>query len=62
MLLPNENVVFRCPIPLKEKMRAYAEANQQRLSVFIRSACVEAMNKYQPPFPPVDIIEEEDDE
>ena len=62
MLLPNENVVFRCPIPLKEKMRAYAEANQQRLSAFIRSACVEAMSKSQPPFPPVEILEEEDDE
>ena len=53
MLLPNENVVFRCPIPLKQKMRAYAEANQQRLSAFIRSACVEAMKNSKAPLPPV---------
>lgn len=53
MLLPNENVVFRCPIPLKEKMRAYAEANQQRLSAFIRSACVEAMKNAPSPLSPV---------
>lgn len=58
MLLPNENVVFRCPIPLKEKMKAFAEANQQRLSAFIRSACVEAMKKPQAPLSPIQKLEE----
>ena len=48
MLIYNQNVVFRCPITLKEKMKAFAEANQQQLSAFIRSACVEAMKKQSP--------------
>jgi hypothetical protein len=58
MLLPNENVDFRCPIPLKAKMKAFAEANQQRLSAFIRSACVEAMKNSQAPLSPVQKLEE----
>lgn len=62
MLLPNENVVFRCPIPLKEKMRAYAEANQQRLSAFIRSACVEAMKNSKAPLSPNQVNKDSDNQ
>ncbi len=41
----NSNVVFRCPAGLKAKMRAFAEANDQHLSAFIRSACVEVLRR-----------------
>ena len=41
----NTNVVFRCPAGLKAKMRAFAEANDQHLSAFIRSACVEVLRR-----------------
>lgn len=51
----NTNVVFRCPAGLKAKMRAFAEANDQRLSSFIRSACVDTlrreMDDYRPNIP-----------
>jgi hypothetical protein len=51
----NSNVVFRCPASLKAKMRAFAEANDQHLSSFIRSACVEVlrreMSDYRPNIP-----------
>jgi hypothetical protein len=48
----NTNVVFRCPAGLKAKMRAYAEANDQHLSSFIRSACVEILRREMPSFTP----------
>jgi hypothetical protein len=41
----NSNVVFRCPAGLKAKMRAFAEANDQHLSSFIRSACSEVLRR-----------------
>lgn len=41
----NTNVVFRCPAGLKAKMRAFAEANDQHLSSFIRSACSEVLRR-----------------
>ena len=41
----NSNVVFRCPQELKSRMRVFAEASGQRLSSFIRSACVEVMRR-----------------
>jgi hypothetical protein len=41
----NTNVVFRCPSGLKAKMRAFAEANDQHLSSFIRSACSEVLRR-----------------
>lgn len=41
----NTNVVFRCPASLKAKMRAFAEANDQHLSSFIRSACSEVLRR-----------------
>jgi hypothetical protein len=42
-MFQNTNVAFRCPAGLKAKMAAYAEANEQHLSDFIRSACVDAL-------------------
>ena len=48
----NTNVVFRCPAGLKAKMRAYAEANDQHLSSFIRSACTEVLRREMPEFRP----------
>ena len=51
----NTNVVFRCPAPLKAKMRAFAKANDTHLSTFIRSACVEVLRRemkdYHPNIP-----------
>jgi len=51
----NTNVVFRCPAGLKAKMRAFAEANDQHLSSFIRSACSEVLRRemanYKPNVP-----------
>ena len=41
----NSNIVFRCPISLKDKMRAFAESNDQHLSNFIRTACVDALRR-----------------
>ena len=46
----NSNIVFRCPISLKAKMRAFAEANDQHLSSFIRSACVDALRREMPSY------------
>jgi hypothetical protein len=48
----NSNIVFRCPISLKAKMRALAEANDQHLSYFIRSACVDALHRQMPSYQP----------
>lgn len=48
----NTNVVFRCPAGFKAKMRAYAEANDQHLSSFIRSACSEALRREMPEYRP----------
>jgi hypothetical protein len=44
----NSNIVFRCPISLKAKMRAFAEANDQHLSNFIRTACIDALRREMP--------------
>ena len=46
----NSNVVFRCPVGLKAKMRAFAEANDTHLSSFIRSACVDALRRQMPSY------------
>ena len=46
----NSNIVFRCPISLKAKMRAFAESNDQHLSSFIRSACVDALRREMPSY------------
>lgn len=44
----NSNVVFRCPLSLKEKMKALAEEREEHLSSFIRSACVEVLRRENP--------------
>ena len=44
----NSNVIFRCPAGLKAKMKAFAEANDQHLSNFIRTACVDALKREFP--------------
>ena len=41
----NSCVIFRCPASFKAKMRAFAEANDQHLSSFIRSACSEVLRR-----------------
>ena len=41
----NSNIVFRCPAGLKAKMKTFAEANDQHLSSFIRSACSEVLRR-----------------
>ena len=46
----NSNIVFRCPISLKAKMRAFAEANDQHLSNFVRTACVDALRREMPSY------------
>ena len=53
----NSNVVFRCPASLKERMKAFAEANNQNLSSFIRSACVEVLRREAPICPSTAQIE-----
>ena len=49
----NSNIVFRCPASLKAKMKAFAEANDQHLSSFIRSACVDVLRREIPIVYPV---------
>ena len=44
-MFQNTSVAFRCPAGLKAKMRAFAEANDQHLSSFIRSACSEVLRR-----------------
>jgi hypothetical protein len=39
----NSVIAFRVPTSMKERMKAYAEANGQCVSSFIRAACAEAM-------------------
>jgi hypothetical protein len=51
-MFQNTSVAFRCPAGLKAKMAAYAEANEQHLSDFIRSACVDALRHEFPPSVP----------
>jgi hypothetical protein len=45
-IIQNENVAFRCPNTLKEKLQKYAEENDLRVSAVIRTACVEWL-RYQ---------------
>jgi hypothetical protein len=47
----NSNVVFRCPQDLKTRMRLFAEGNGERLSAFIRSACMEVLKREAPSVP-----------
>ena len=48
----NENVVFRCPSTLKQRMKAFAEANDLHLSAFIRGACSDVLRRESPSFYP----------
>lgn len=48
----NDTVAFRCPKSLKEKMMAAANANEEHLSSFIRSACSESIKRQFPPYIP----------
>lgn len=44
----NSNIVFRCPLSLKEKMKVLAEEREEHLSSFIRFACVEVLHREYP--------------
>ena len=46
-IIQNENVAFRCPNTLKEKLQKYEEENDLRVSAVIRTACVEYIRKEQ---------------
>ena len=50
--IQNTNIVFRCPASLKAKMQEHAEASGTTLSDFIRTACVDALNRQRPRFFP----------
>ena len=44
----NSNIVFRCPLSLKQRLKALADEREEHLSSFIRSACVEALHQEYP--------------
>ena len=44
-IIQNENVAFRCPNTLKEKLQRYAEENDLRMSAVVRTACVDYLRK-----------------
>jgi len=50
--IQNTNIVFRCPDTLKAKMQEQAEASGTTLSDFIRTSCVDALNRQLPSFFP----------
>lgn len=50
--IQNTNIVFRCPASLKAKMQEHAEASGTHLSDFIRTSCVDALNRQLPSFFP----------
>jgi len=56
-IIHNQNVAFRCPNTLKEKLQAYAEKHDVRVSTVIRNACVDFLRNEQTEayshFPPV---------
>jgi hypothetical protein len=56
-IIHNQNVAFRCPNTLKEKLQKYAEEHDVRVSTVIRNACVAFLRKEMPEayasFPPV---------
>lgn len=47
-IIHNQNVAFRCPNTLKEKLQVYADENDLRVSAVIRNACVSYLRKEQP--------------
>ena len=53
-IIHNQNVAFRCPNSLKQKLEVYAEENDLRVSAVIRNACVDYLRKQMPTtFPPL---------
>lgn len=47
-IIHNQNVAFRCPNTLKEKLQTYADENDLRVSAVIRNACVDYLRKEKP--------------
>ena len=48
-IIHNQNVAFRCPNTLKDKLQVYADDNDLRVSAVIRNACVSYLRKEQVP-------------
>jgi hypothetical protein len=48
----NTNIVFRCPLSLKERLKSVADEREEHLSSFIRSACIEVLRKDTSFYPP----------
>ena len=46
-IIHNQNVGFRCPNILREKLQTYADENHLRVSAVIRTACVSFLRKEQ---------------
>ena len=46
-IIHNQNVAFRCPNTLKEKLQVYADENDLRVSAVIGNACVKFLRKEQ---------------
>jgi hypothetical protein len=47
-IIHHQNVAFRCRNTLKEKLQAYAEEHDIRVSSVIRNACVDFLRKELP--------------
>ncbi len=41
----NVNIVVRCPLAFKERLKTLAEAQGLSLSKFVRNACADAVKK-----------------
>ena len=46
-IIHNQNVAFRCPNTLKQKLQNFADENDLRMSAVIRNACVDYLRKEQ---------------
>ena len=46
-IIHNQNVAFRCPNTLKDKLQVYADENDLRVSAVIRNACVSYLRRDQ---------------
>ena len=46
-IIHNQNVAFRCPNTLKDKLQTYADENDLRVSAVIRNACVSYLRRDQ---------------
>lgn len=54
-IIHNQNVAFRCPNTLKEKLQTYANDNDLRVSAVIRNACVDYLRKEQSSMQLIDV-------